>query len=104
MTPPSPLLTNAEAAEYLRLDTDYPELGNAVDAMLRLARKHKLRPIEGIGKTYKWRRSELDRFIKERVRASVIEAEGKPPSGDQKGRLLEDGHLHGHSDATFGGP
>ena len=58
----SPILTSDEAARFLRLDDDYDDIGGAIEALLRLARDGKIRPIKGCGKKYKWHREELLRY------------------------------------------
>ena len=66
LTVPSPVLTNEEAARFLRLDSDYPEPADAVKALHRLVRQGKLRPLQ-CGKTYKFTLAELERFIRDEV-------------------------------------
>ncbi len=60
------VLTNLEAAKRLRLTDDYPNEGDAVNALHRLVRRHGLRPLE-CGKTYKFTDAELDRWAHART-------------------------------------
>lgn len=65
----TPVLTNIEAAEFLRLTDDYDQPEDAIAALYRLVRKGKLHPLR-VGKTYKFTLAELERFIAAEVAAS----------------------------------
>ncbi|MCH8823322.1 MAG: hypothetical protein IH984_07425 [Planctomycetes bacterium] len=58
----SPILTSEEAVIFLRLDSDYVDIGDAVAALHRIARSGKIRPIKGLGKKHKWLLGELLRY------------------------------------------
>lgn len=61
----SPLLTNPEAAVYLRLcepDDEPDEVAKAVRSVHKLVRDGKLRPVQP-GQAYTFARAELDRYI-----------------------------------------
>ena len=58
----SPVLTNDEAARYLRLDTDHPDMGSAVRSLHRLVQEGRLQPIT-CGSRYRFSIDELNRFI-----------------------------------------
>ena len=75
MSVESPVLTNEEAVEFLRLDTDFDEPGDAVRALHRLVRQDKLRPLR-CGKSYKFTLAELERFIVAEVGPSDIDTDG----------------------------
>lgn len=64
----SPVLTNAEAARWLRLDDDYDDIGDAIKALCRLVRERGLRVLR-CGKSYKFTLAELERFTREEVEA-----------------------------------
>ena len=49
----TPVLTNQEAVEFLRLDTDFDEPGDSIRALHRLVRQGKLRPLR-CGRSYKF--------------------------------------------------
>ncbi|QOJ16088.1 MAG: helix-turn-helix domain-containing protein [Phycisphaeraceae bacterium] len=81
----TPILTNAEAARWLRLDDDYPgDPAAATRALHRLVRAGRLRPLRGVGPSYRFHVDELERFARaetERVdAASDSHAEGSPAS------------------------
>ena len=61
----SPVLTSAEAVRWLRLDEDHDDIGPAVLALKRLVQDGKLRPLRGVGRTYKYTLDELQRFIRD---------------------------------------
>lgn len=66
----SPILTNAEAVQWLRLDDDYGhDTEAAVKALHRLARAGAIHPIRGCGKSLKWHVDELTRYAREAVTA-----------------------------------
>ena len=65
---PPRVLTSIEAAERLRLTTDYDEEGDAVRALHRLVRLGKLKPLR-CGKSYKFLDVELDRYAVEETDA-----------------------------------
>ena len=73
-TPASPVLTNLEAAAWLRLTDDYDQPEDAIEALYRIVRKGKLRPLRA-GKTYKFTLDELRRYIAAEVVASKKETE-----------------------------
>lgn len=58
----SPVLTNEEAARFLRLDEDYSEMADAIRALHRLVREGKLKPLR-CGKSYKFAVAELERYV-----------------------------------------
>ena len=55
------VLTAQEAAEWLRLTDDYEEPADAVQALYRIVRDGRLKPLRA-GKTYKFTDAELARF------------------------------------------
>ena len=55
------LLTEAEALKFLRLDTNGTQ--NLKEALKHLREHHGLRPTRGIGKTLKYQKKELLRFL-----------------------------------------
>ncbi len=66
------LLTNLEATQFLRLDTDYEhDPVAAVRALHRLVRKGKIRPVK-CGTTYKYARTELLRYIADETRSVAV--------------------------------
>lgn len=81
----SPVLTNEEAARFLRLDEDYSEMADAVRALHRLVRDGRLRPLR-CGKSYKFAVAELERYVADETaafeptkrRASDQQTVGKP--------------------------
>lgn len=67
VTDHSPLLTNAEAACYLRLvepDADADDVKRAVNNLHKLVRDGKLRPVKS-GQSYTYARAELDRYVED---------------------------------------
>lgn len=63
----SPLLTNHEAALWLRLcgpDAAPDEVARAVRCVHKLVRLGKLRPVQP-GREYTFSRSELDRYVRD---------------------------------------
>lgn len=58
----SPILTNEEAVEFLRLSEDYSAIADAIRSLHRLVRLELVRPIRGCGKTYKFTVAELERY------------------------------------------
>jgi len=60
------LMTAAEAAIYLRLTEDGRDIGDAVQSLDYLIRRHGLRPCR-VGKHNRFARTELDRFIAEQT-------------------------------------
>ena len=68
LTVPSPVLTNEEAARFLRLDEDYSEMADAVRALHRLVRQRKLSPLR-CGKSYKFAVAELERYVADETSA-----------------------------------
>ena len=73
-TPASPVLTNLEAAAWLRLSDDYDQPEDAIEALHRIVRQGKLRPLRA-GKTYKFTVDELQRYIAADVGESNTETE-----------------------------
>ena len=71
----TPVLTNQEAVEFLRLDTDFDEPGDSIRALHRLVRQGKLRPLR-CGRSYKFTQAELERFIVAEVGPSVTDTDG----------------------------
>ena len=72
--PSSPVLTNLEAAAWLRLTDDYDQPEDTIEALYRIVRKGKLWPLRA-GKTYKFTLDELQRYIAAEVVASKKETE-----------------------------
>ena len=62
----SPVLTSADAARWLRLDTDHDDIGSAVKALHRYVQQGRLRPLR-IGRHYKFTLDELERFVANEV-------------------------------------
>lgn len=60
------LMTAAEAAIYLRLTEDGRDVGDAIQSLDYLIRRHGLRPCR-VGKHNRFARNELDRFIAEQT-------------------------------------
>ena len=85
LTVTSPVLTNIEAAEWLRITDDYEQPEDAIRALYRLVRQDKLRPLR-VGKTYKFTLDELQRYVADETsafeptkrRASDQQTVGKP--------------------------
>ena len=75
---PSPVLTAAEAARWLRLDEDHDDIGQAVKALYLLVQQGRLRPLH-VGKTYKFPVPELERFIRDEVAATDLADGCDPP-------------------------
>ena len=68
LTVTSPVLTNDEAARFLRLDDDYSEMADAIRALHRLVREGKLKPLR-CGKSYKFAIAELERYVADETSA-----------------------------------
>ena len=68
LTLPSPVLTNEEAVRFLRLDSDYNELADAVKALHRLVRDGRLMLLR-CGKSYKFAVAELERYVADETSA-----------------------------------
>lgn len=67
VTDHSPLLTNPEAAVYLRIcepDAGPDDVAKAVRSLHKLVRDGKLRPVKP-GQTYTFARVELDRYVRD---------------------------------------
>ncbi len=75
----TPVLTNLEAAEWLRLTDDYDQPEDAIEALYRIVRKGKLRPLRA-GKTYKFTLAELARHAPQRQAGALLDAQVlRPP-------------------------
>ncbi len=74
------LMTDVEAAVYLRLTENERDIGDALRSLKNLVRTRRLRPCR-VGKRNRYARHELDRFIAEQTEmydaaAGAEEAEG----------------------------
>ncbi len=88
LTLPSPVLTNEEAVRFLRLDSDYNELDDAVKALHRLVRDGRLRLLR-CGKSYKFAVAELERYVADETSAfepSKRRASDHQTDGDEVSR------------------
>ncbi len=85
---PSPVLTNLEAAGWLRLDEDHDAEVDRIRALYRLVREHGLRPVQGL-KPYRFTVTELERF--------ACHQTGPSEPGF-------DGHLNGYPRGEGGAP
>jgi hypothetical protein len=75
------LMTAAEAATYLRLTEDGRDIGDALQSLEYLVRERRIRPCR-VGRSNRFARSELDRFIAEQTErfGSADGREGLPPA------------------------
>lgn len=82
------LLTNAEAARFLRLDDDHAEVADAIRALHALVRAGRLHPIRNCGRSYKFARAELERFIRDETgRPEDLQTPENPLPLRQNGEL-----------------
>ena len=76
------VLSVLEAAQRLGLTEDHDDPGAAADAVLRLVREKGLRPIPGLGKSYKFTVAELQRWVQAQMDlANLDEQSSRSPLG-----------------------